>query len=120
MEMNMDPILVYLLNLILTLLAASLLTLLVKAALGNVLRDLCGTDERARFWTLFAMILLIAAPAVIGLGFSPLETGGRAQFFELMGRLRGNLLTWLFMLMAVGGVISVFSLFAPRPKPKDA
>jgi len=116
----MNPVLAYLLSLVLTLLAASLLTLLLKAALRNVLRDLCGTDERARFWTLFAAVLLIAAPTIIGLGFLPLETGGPAQFFELMGRLRANLLAWLFMLMAVGSVITVFSLFAPRPKLKEA
>lgn len=113
----MHPILASLLNLGLTLAAATFLTLLLKASLQRVLLDLCKTAERARFWTVFSMIMLIATPCVVGLGFTPLENTGALQYFEMLRQLRGNLLAFLFMLAVVGGFISLFALFAPRPKP---
>lgn len=112
----MDPILVSTLSLGLTLAITTLLALFLKTSLQRVLFDLCSTAERARFWTLFSMILLIGTPCAVGLGFSPQETGGPLQYFEILRQLRGNLLTFLFMLGVVGGFISLFALFAPRPK----
>jgi MFS family permease len=113
----MNPLIAYVLSLALTLLFATLLTLLLRTALQRVLIDLCGTRERAHFWSLYAMLMLIAMPLVIGMGFNPQEPGGQALFFEVANQLRGNLLGYLFALAIVGGFISVFSLFAPRPKP---
>jgi hypothetical protein len=108
----------YALNLVVTLIAAALLTLLLKAALHRILVDLCGTEERAHFWMLFAMIMLIAMPVVIALGYTPQEEGGRELFFDLVQQLRGNLLGYLFTLGGVGLMISFFSLFAPKPSPQ--
>jgi len=110
----------YLLSLTVTLLVAVLLTLLLKTALQKVLLDLCGTTERAAFWTRFSMIMLIATPMALALGFTPLENSSQMLFFEMMHRVRGNLIGYLFMLATTGAFISVFALFAPRPKPKDA
>lgn len=116
----MNPLTAYLLSLTVTLVAAVLLTFLLKSALQKVLVDLCGTPERAHFWTRFSMIMLIATPVVLSLGFTPLEKGGQMLFFEMMHRVRGNLIGYLFMLATTGAFISVFALFAPRPKPKEA
>lgn len=113
----MDPILVSLLSLVLTLATTVLLSLFLKTALQRVLLDLCSTAERARFWTLFSMILLIATPCAVSLGFTPQESSGPMQYFELLRQLRGNMLTFLFMLGVVGGFLSLFAMFAPRPQP---
>lgn len=112
----MEAIPAYLLSLVLTLLTALMLTFLLKAALQRVLLDLCGTPERAQFWARFSMIMLISMPVVVGLGFMPLESGGEPLFFEMARQMRGNLLAYLFTLAVVGAFISIFALFAPRPK----
>ncbi len=113
----MNPILFFLLSLALTLASTTLLTLFLKSALQRVLLDLCGTAERSHFWTMFSMVMLIATPCVIGLGYVPLESSSQMQFFEMLRQLRGSLLAYLFMLGVVGGFISLFALFAPRSKP---
>lgn len=36
----------------------------VRRPLFNLLTDVCGTADRARFWTVFTMILLVLAPMI--------------------------------------------------------
>ena len=112
----MDPYSSYLINLGVTLIISVLVTLILRTALRRVLLDLCRTEERAHFWTLFSMIMLIAMPMVIGMGYTPEAGYGQALFFEMAHQLRGNLLGYLFSLAVVGGIISIFALSAPRPK----
>jgi hypothetical protein len=104
----------YAINLLMTLAAAILLTRILRAALRSILIDLCGTPERAHFWTLFATIMLICMPVIIAMGFTPEESTTSMMFFELAGQLRGSLLGYLFALAVVGGFIALFALFAPR------
>ena len=110
----------YAINLLVTLAAAILLTRLLRAALRNVLTGLCGTPERAHFWTLFATLMLICMPVIIAMGFTPEESTARMMFFELTRQLRGNLLGYLFALAVVGGFIALFALFAPRQPSSNA
>lgn len=110
----------YFVSLVLTLTAATLITMLLRSSLGRILADLCGNEERAHFWTLFSMVMLIAMPLVIGMGYTPETGAGQELFFEMARQLRGNLLGYLFTLAVVGGFISVSALFAPRPKSPAA
>ncbi len=112
----MSQISSYLVSLTATLIISILLTLILRGSLHNVLVDLCGTKERANFWTMFSMIMLIAMPMVVGMGYTPESTQGNDLFFEMMRQLRGNFFGYLFALAVIGGFISVFALFAPKPK----
>ena len=96
----MNQITTYLVSLILTLLVSACVTLLLRTALRRVLADLCGTEERANFWTIFSMIMLIAMPVVIGMGYTP-EAANSG---------------YLFALAIIGGFVSFFALLAPRPR----
>ena len=111
----MTTIAMYLTQLILTLAACFLLTAYLRPALGRVLVDLCKTEPRARFWTVFSNIILIALPVIFGLGYYPAASSGPAAFFEVAGALRWNLLGYITALIIIGVVVSFFALVAPRP-----
>lgn len=60
--------------------------------LQRLLTDICGTRDRARFWTLYACVLLVAAPllAVSTPGLLDASAGlgavlQRAVFYSLLG-----------------------------------
>lgn len=99
-----------------TLIACLLIVGYFRPHLRGVLCDLCGTEQRAQFWTVFANILLVGLPFVVSLGFHPEEQTLEAVFFEIIGRLSGNLAAFLFALVAIGLMVSFFALVAP-PKP---
>jgi len=112
----MNPLSSYLIDLVLTFVIAALLTLALRNALSRVLLDLCGTPERASFWTQFSTIMLIAMPLVIGLGYAPEAESGSVLFFETGRQLGRNLMGYLLALAITGGFISIFALLAPRPR----
>lgn len=116
----MDALSSYVIDLALTFATAALLTLALRNALSRVLLDLCGTQERARFWTQFATIMLVAMPIVIGLGYSPDAESGRLLFFETGRQLGRNLMGYLFALAITGGFISIFALLAPRQRTNSS
>ncbi len=110
----MNSIGLYLIQLLATLMLSAGLAAYVRPTLRRVLVDLCGTDERAHFWTVFANIMLVALPVIFGMGFAP-ESGSFEQgFFAITGQLRWNLLGFVLSLVAIGGAVSFFALVAPR------
>ncbi len=116
----MNPITSYLISLAVTLTISVFVTLLLRSSLRRVLVDLCGTQDRAHFWTMFSMIMLIVMPVVIGMGYTPEAAQGNDLFFEMARQLRGNFFGYLFALTVIGGFVSFFALFAPKPKTQEA
>ena len=112
----MNTIGMYLTQLILTLLACLFLTLYLRPALKRVLVDLCKTEARAHFWTVFSNILLIALPVIFGMGYQPGMITGGDIFFDIAGQMRWNLLGYIAALITIGMVVSFFTLVAPRPQ----
>jgi MFS family permease len=110
----MTSIAMYLTQLILTLAACFLLTAYLRPALRQVLTDLCKTEPRAQFWTVFSNILLIILPVVFGMGYQPVAGQGLAIFFDVAGQLRWNLLGYIAALITIGVVVSFFALVALR------
>lgn len=100
----------------LTILACVVITNYLQSYLKRVLIDLCKTEERAQFWTVFSNILLIGLPSIIALGFHPQAITSEEAIFEIIGRLSGNLAGYLFALVGVGIIVSFFALVAPRTK----
>jgi hypothetical protein len=112
----MISIVMYLTQLVLTLAACFLLTGYLRTALKRVLTDLCRTEVRAHFWTVFSNILLIALPVIFGMGYQPASGSGWRIFFDIAGQLRSNLLAYIAAMITVGIVVSFFALVAPRPQ----
>lgn len=111
----MNTILVYTIQIIITVLACLAGVIYLTRSLYRVLVDLCGTEDRAKFWVHFASIVLIGIPLTFGMGFNPGETLSDKLFFEAAAQIRSNLWGFLMALLGLGGVISFFSLFAPKP-----
>jgi MFS family permease len=111
----MNTILIFLTQIALTIVACLLIAGYIRPFLKRVLVDLCGTEERGQFWTAFSNIMLVVLPVIFGLGFYPLETSAEAIFFEVAGQVRWNLFGLVMSLVAIGGAVSIFALFAPRP-----
>ena len=116
----MNTITVFLIEVSATLVAALLVTGYLRPSLKRVLSDLCKTEQRAQFWTVFCNILLIGLPVIISLGFRPKADGMEGLFFEAIGRFSGNLGTYLTALIVVGMAISFFALVAPKPAQTES
>jgi hypothetical protein len=110
-----NHIIPFLIEVALTLTASLLLTGYLRPHLRRVLVDLCGTEERAQFWTVFSNILLVGFPMLFSLGYTPESGSSEGLFFEIIGRVSGNMGVYLTALVGVGIVVTFFALVAPRP-----
>ena len=116
----MNTILSFALQIILTLITVALIVGYLRPFLKKILVDLCGTEDRAQFWLVFSNVILIGLPGMIALNYRPEASSLEDLFFEVAGRLSGALAGFLFALVCVGMVVSVFALFAPRPAKLEA
>ena len=114
----MSIIVLYLLQLAVTLIACLGLAAYIRPVLRRVLADLCGTDERAQFWTTFSNIMLVVMPLIFGLGFKPESMVFDEAFFALTAQLRWNLLGFIISLVSIGFAVSFFALVKPRETAK--
>jgi hypothetical protein len=113
----MNTISFFLIQFTLTLIIVSLIVGYLRPYLKKVLVDLCGTDERAQFWMAFSNILLIGLPLIFALNYRPEWSNTEELFFNLAGKLSGNLGGLLLALVCVGIIVSFFALAAPK-QPK--
>ena len=109
----MNAIFFYLISLLVTLVITIVIVLYLRPSLKRVLYDLSGREERAHFWTVFCVLMMVATPLVLGMGFRPTKQG-TALFFEIANQIRSNLFIFLFTLGSIGGVITFFALVAPK------
>jgi len=116
----MNTILYFLIEVTLTLVIAVLLVGYLRPFLRKILTDLCGTEDRAQFWTAFSNILLIGMPMIFALNYKPEAKNAEELFFEVAGKLSGNLGGLLFALVGIGVIVSFFALFAPKPTKAEA
>lgn len=110
----MNPILVFGLQVFFTALLCAALLAYLRPSLFGVLVDLCGSEPRARFWLSLSILLLLGLPLCVAFSYRPQELTGTDLFFELAGRLGGNLASLLVTSAIIGLVISFFALVTPR------
>ncbi|RJP52379.1 MAG: hypothetical protein C4583_06795 [Anaerolineaceae bacterium] len=115
----MNAILSYLIEVLVTLSVCALIVAYLRPFLKKVLIDLCGTEDRAQFWTAFSNILLIGLPMILAIAYRPEAMKPEEFFFSITGKLSGNLGGMLFALVGVGMVVSFFALVAPRPAKEE-
>lgn len=107
-------------QIVLTLFISVILTNYLRPFLRNVLTDLCGTEDRAQFWTAFSNVLLIGMPVIFALNYRPEAGNTEELFFEVARKLSGNLGGLLLALIGIGLMVSFFALVAPRSKKVEA
>ncbi|NWF63671.1 MAG: hypothetical protein HXY38_05120 [Chloroflexi bacterium] len=116
----MNIIISFLIQVLLTIALTSITVAYIRPYLRKVLVDLCGTEERAQFWTVFSNILLTGLPSILALNYRPKASALQEIFFEIASRLSGTLASFLFALVCVGMAVSIFALLVPRPVKAEA
>lgn len=116
----MNTIVSFLIQVALTFALTFLIIGYLRPYLRAVLIDLCRTEERARFWTAFSNVLLIGMPIILALNYKPVAGNAEELFFEVAGKLSGNLGGFLFALIATGVIVAFFALVAPRTQQTEA
>jgi hypothetical protein len=87
---------------------ASLVVVYLRQPLESVLSDLCGTAERARFWTSFSSVSLLLLPLIFALDSHPKSGSAGAAVFEISGQVKSALIGQGIALMALGIVLGRF------------
>ncbi len=112
----MNTILFFLLEVVLTLSVSILVFRYLRPFLNRILVDLCGTEDRAQFWTVFSNIVLVGLPLLVALTYQPEASKAEDLFFEITHRISGNMISFLLALLVIGCIVSFFALVAPRRK----
>lgn len=116
----MNSIFFFLLEVTLTLVICGVVVRYLRPFLNRILVDLCGTEERAQFWTVFSNIILVGLPLLVALTYQPQASSAEELFFEITRRISGNLTGFLLALVGIGLIVSFFALVAPRTAKVEA
>ncbi|MGB0035335.1 MAG: hypothetical protein WBP79_07670 [Candidatus Acidiferrales bacterium] len=89
--------------------AASILVVsYLHGPLLKLLEDLCGTDDRAKFWLAFSNVTLILTPLLFALHHRPSANSTSNSVFELAGQLEIALMGLVASVIAMGFVLGRF------------
>ena len=116
----MNTVVFFLVQVALTMVIVSLIVAYLRPHLRKVLVDLCGTEDRAQFWTVFSNVLLIGMPLIFSLNYRPEAGSSEELFFDVAGKLIGNLGGLLLAMIGIGIIVSFFALVAPRNPKVEA
>ncbi|MFC0685046.1 hypothetical protein [Novosphingobium clariflavum] len=87
----LEPISALLITYALTALVATLAAVVLWRPLSILLAELCGTEERSRFWTVWSMVMMVATPMLFvslsDLATSPADLIRGTMTSALMGVL---------------------------------
>ena len=109
--MNTDQL--FLIEIAITLLIILLILGYFRPFLRKILIDLCGTEDRAQFWTTFTNIVLLSLPMVSALGFSPTISLSN-PVLVIAHQLKSNLMSFVFGLVIIGFILAFFTLLTSR------
>jgi hypothetical protein len=102
----MNPVIGFVFGLIVTMGVVFLVLLYLRNPLQAILKDLCGTDERARFWTAFSNTVVFLVPLALALDHQPAANGTESSVFVISGQIESAVMGLIVSVMAVGMVLS--------------
>jgi hypothetical protein len=102
----MNAVLVFLAGVILAMGVVSLVLWYMRNPLLAVLTDLCGTVERARFWTTFSNITLFLVPFVLALDYRPGIDGNESGVFAVSDQIQSAVTGLIVSMFILGMVLS--------------
>lgn len=103
----MNTGLVFLIEISITLLVVILMLAYLRPFLRRILVDICGTEDRAQFWTTFTNIVLLSLPLLAALGFTPPAEGD--PVIGVIHQLKSNLTNFLLGMVFIGFILLIFS-----------
>jgi hypothetical protein len=101
-----------------TVLASLLVVFYLHSHLRVILIDLCGTAERARFWTAFTNLAFLLVPSIFALNYDP-EFGPRSPVLQIAAQFKAALIGLVVTVMVVGIVLGSFISRSSLPPRKN-
>jgi len=106
-------------GLAITFLTSASVVVYLRSPLQRILVELCGSPERAAFWTSFSTITLTLVPVIFAMQWHP-ETGGTTPVaFELADQLKWGLIGVVFSITLLAWVLSRFIPRVGKPSPSE-
>jgi hypothetical protein len=102
----MTPVTVFLTGLALTMGVVFLALMYLRSPLLAVLTDLCGTVERAQFWTAFCNITLFLIPFVLALDQKPEALGNPPTVFAISDQIESAIKGLIISVVILGVILS--------------
>jgi hypothetical protein len=102
----MSPVIAFVTGLLLTMGLVFVALLYLRNPLQDILTDLCGTVERARFWTAFSNITLFFVPMALALDRRPMPGEAEPLVFAIGDQLEYTVIGLVVAVMIVGIVLS--------------
>jgi hypothetical protein len=82
--------------------------LYLRKPLQTLLTDLCGTPDRARFWTAFSNITLFLVPLALALDHQPDANAKQAAIFTISGQLESATIGFVVSVIVMGFILSAY------------
>jgi hypothetical protein len=116
----MTPVVVFLAGLSLTMGVAFFVLWYLRSPLQAILTDLCGTNERARFWTAFSNITLFLVPFVLALDHRPTPDVHQSIVFAMSDQVELAVAGLIVSTVILGIVLSWHISRSQSPKTLKA
>jgi hypothetical protein len=94
-------------GLAITLVTSTSVVIYLKSPLQKILAELCGSSERAAFWTAFSNVALIVVPVIFAM-HHPETSGSVLVAFELADQLKWGLIGVVLSITLLAWVLSRF------------
>ena len=104
----MSSVAVFMTGVGLTAVIALVVVVYLNPHLKKILTDLCGTTERAGFWTAFSNITLVLVPIIFAIGYRPAIGDSFSVVMQLAQQLKWALIGTVASVLILGIVISRF------------
>lgn len=82
--------------------------LYLRSPLQVLLTDLCGTPDRARFWTAFSNLTLFLVPLALALDHQPDPNAKQAAIFIVSGQLESATIGLVVSVVVMGFILSTY------------
>jgi hypothetical protein len=96
----------FVLGLAITILTSALVVKYLRPSLAQLLTDLCGSQERAAFWTAFSTITIASVPLIFALADVP--TTGASPLLQIADQLKWGLIGMVLSVLVLGWVLRGF------------
>lgn len=102
----MNSVSIFLVGLTLTMGVVFLSLLYLRKPLQVILTDLCGTTDRARFWTAFSNVTLFLVPFVLALDHRAGGNEGQSTIFAISGQMEYAIIGFVASVIVLGFILS--------------
>jgi hypothetical protein len=102
----MSPVIAFVTGLFLTMGLVFVAMLYLRNPLQAILTDLCGTVERARFWTAFSNITLFFVPMALALDRRLIPRDAEPPVFAIGDQIESAVIGLVVAVMIVGAILS--------------